>query len=169
MKKLFILFIAVAGFGVSSFAQLNVTATATARIITPLGVSTSTTVMDFGNIAAGATGGTVVLTPAGTVTATGGAKIPLLKGGTTTAATFNLTGDGSSTFTITLPSSHIVRIGEAGAEMTINAFTSTPSSIGTLSGGAATVSVGATITLGPGQAAGTYNSVGTIPITFNYN
>ena len=170
MKKLFILFIAVAGFSISSFAQDTQTATATAKIITPITL-TNTQNMDFGNIAAGLTAGSVVLLPAGTVSATGGTQIPAVGKGTPKAATFSAAGAANYTYAITLPSTHDVRIGGVGgATMTLGTFTSTPSGTGLLDGtGAQTITIGATLTVGASQIAGTYNSVGTFPVTVNYN
>lgn len=168
MKKLFIIFIALAGFSISSFAQDTESATATATIITPISL-TKTADMSFGNIAVGTTGGTVVLTPAGARSATDGVTLPTVGPGTVTAAAFTVTGQGANTFTITLPSSNTIRIGAAGATMTVDNFSSTPSGIGTLSSGTLGITIGATLNVGASQAAGTYTSVTPFDVTVNYN
>jgi hypothetical protein len=60
----------------SSFAQATATATSTATIVTPISI-TKTVDMNFGNVAVQtATGGTVILAPAGTRTVTGGVTLP---------------------------------------------------------------------------------------------
>jgi len=50
--------------------------------------------------------------------------------------------------------------------MTVDTFTSTPSGTGTLTGGAETLNVGATLQVGIGQATGSYT--GTYSVTVNY-
>jgi hypothetical protein len=157
---------------VNSFGQTGVTnsdGTASASIITPISL-TKVTDMSFGNIAVNATnGGTVILVPAGTRTATGGVTLPTIAGGTVTAASFTVNGQGNNTYTITLPVSNTIRIGAAGATMIVNAFTSTPSGIGTLSGGTQTLNIGATLNVIGGQAPGDYVSIAPFSVTVNYN
>lgn len=74
MKKLTLLLaLLVVGFSANTFAanpQASATATATAVIVTPIGIS-KTVDLNFGNIVASTAGGTVVLTPAGVATPTG--------------------------------------------------------------------------------------------------
>jgi hypothetical protein len=54
--------------------------------------------------------------------------------------------------------------------MTINAFTSTPSTTGTLSsGGTQDLKVGGTLNVTAAQAAGTYTNSTGVPVTVNYN
>ena len=57
----------------------------------------------------------------------------------------------------------------SGSEtMSASAFTSNPSGTGALSSGTQNVSVGSTLTVAAGQAAGVYNS-GNFNVTVNYN
>jgi len=170
MKKLFIIFIAVAGFSVNSIAQDTEQANASATIITPISL-TKTVDLSFGNIAVGTSGGTVVITPAGGRSATGGVTLPTVAPGTITAATFTVNGQGANTYTITLPSTdHTIRVGGVGgATMIVNTFTSNPSGTGTLSSGTQTLNVGATLNVTASQAAGTYTSVAPFDVTVNYN
>jgi hypothetical protein len=123
--------------------------------------------MNFGNVASSGAAGTVVLTPAGTRTATLGATLPATAG-TVTAAAFAVTGSTTYTYSITLPSSAITLVGTT-AGVTASTFTSTPSATGALTAGAQTLLVGATLNL-PATAvtAGTYTSAA-FTVTVNYN
>ena len=63
-----------------------------------------------------------------------------------------------------------VTISSGANNMTVNAFTSTPSATGTLSAlGAQTVTVGATLNVGASQASGVYTSATSFDVTVNYN
>ncbi len=154
-------------FGTIANAQSTATATATATVITPISIA-KTADMSFGNLAVqAATGGTVVLAPAGTRTSTSGVTLPVAAG-TVTAAAFTITGSGSSTYAITLPSSVTLTRASGSETMAASSFTSNPSATGTLSSGTQNISVGATLTVAAGQVAGTYNS-GNFNVTVNYN
>lgn len=170
MKKLIILFIAVAGFGVSSFGQVSATATSSATIVTPIGI-TKTVDMNFGNVAVSNVLGTVVLTPAGTRTKSGGVTLPATAG-TVSAASFAVVGEGNYTYAITLPSSAVTlkRTGSVDT-MTATLFSSTPSGTGALTGGAEALLVGATLNVAGSQLAGTYTTEAGSPftVTVNYN
>lgn len=106
MKKLFILFIVLAGFAVDSFGQATVTTAvnATATIRSPLAV-VKVRDLAFGNITpdnAGAS--TVVITSAGdgpTITASGLTTVS----GTFNNAKFTVAGDAGSTYKMTMPTS----------------------------------------------------------------
>jgi len=168
ITKLFAIALVVLGFATTSFAQSTATATSSATIITPI-LLTKTVDMNFGNVAVTASGGSVILTPAGTRTKTGGVTLPVVAG-TVTAASFDVTGEGSSTYSITLPSADLTITRQTGTEtMTVNAFTSTPSVTGTLSGGAQTINVGATLNVAAAQVAGLYVSLTPFEVTVNYN
>ncbi len=165
MKKLFILLIAVAGFGVSSYGQASATATSTATIITPITL-TKVNNMNFGNILVSGTLGTVVLTPASGRSLTGG--VSLASTGTVTAASFTVGGDGSNTYAITLPSGATTLTSGANT-MTCDTWTSTPSSTGVLSSGSQTLNVGATLHVAANQATGTYVSGTAFTVSVDYN
>ncbi len=164
--KIFTLAIIALGFSTVSFAQVSATANASGTIVTPIAIVKSAD-LNFGNIAVGSTAGTVVLAPAGTRTATGGVTLPATTG-TVSAAAFNVTGQAGYTFSITLPSTPTTVTSGANS-MTVNAFTSDPTPTGTLTAGAQTVKVGATINVGANQAAGTYTSATPFTVTVNYN
>ena len=137
--------VVLAGFATSSFAQATTSASASANIITPISIVKNID-MNFGNVAvSGSLAGTVVLSPAGgrTTGGAGGVTLPSTIG-TVAAASFTVSGQASYTYAITLPSSCTITDGTNN--MTVNAFTSTPSSTGTLSsGGVQTLTVGATL------------------------
>ena len=167
-----VLAIAVIALGLSnsSFAQATATASATATIITPITII-KTADMNFGNVAVSATtAGTAVLAPAGTRTTggAGGVTLPATTG-TVSAASFTVSGQGGYTYAITLPTSCVITDG-ASHNMTVNAFTSSPSATGTLSvGGTETLNVGATLNVTAGQASGLYTNATGVPVTVNYN
>jgi hypothetical protein len=151
----------------STFAQVSATANTSATVITPIAIS-KTVDMNFGNIAVSPTiAGTVVLAPAGTRTKTGGVTLPAVNG-TVAAASFTVTGLGTSTYSISLPSS-ITLNGTPSGTMTVNNFTSTPSGTGALTAGSQTVLVGATLDVGAAQAAGSYTNTTDMTVTVNYN
>ena len=153
------------------YGQATATATAsiTATVVTPLAI-TKTTDMNFGNVSVSTSLGTVVLTPAGTRSATGGVGLSTTSAGTVTAASFGIAGMGNYAFAITLPST-AVTLSSTTNSMTADTFTSTPSGTGVLSGGSATLAVGATLHLSATQAASVTPYVTTTPISVgvNYN
>ena len=167
MKNLLALAIIVLGFAATSFAQVTATASTTATIITPIAIEKDVD-LNFGNIAVSPTlGGTVVLPTSGSRTKTGGVTLPVVTG-TVSAASFTVTGEGNSTYSITLPSSAITLTGPSGT-MTVENFVSTPSNTGTLNSGTQEVKVGATLNVGAAQAAGTYTNESGLFVTVNYN
>jgi len=150
----------------NTFAQVTVTANATATIVTPISI-TKTADMNFGNVAVQAsTAGTVILATDNSRTQTGGVTLPATAG-TVSAAIFTVNGEGAYTYTVTLPST--LTISNSSVNMTVNGFTSTPSGTGTLSSGAQTLKVGATLNVAAAQAAGTYTSATPFNVTVNYN
>ena len=163
-----ILVVLLAGLSSGVFAQASATATATATIVTPISI-TEVVNMNFGNVAVQtATGGTVVLTPAGVRSATAGVTLPSTTG-TVTAASFTVSGQGNYTYAITLPSTDLT-ITSGSNTMAVNTFTSSPSPTGTLSaGGTQTLTVGATLNVAAAQPAGVYVSATPFTVTVNYN
>jgi hypothetical protein len=168
MKQLskFFAFVTVALlFAANTYGQVSATANATATIITPISI-TSSTDLRFGNVAASPTlAGTVLITPAGVRTAGGGATLPAVTG-TFGVATFTVNGEGTSTYAITLPGTTTLT-GTPSGTMTVDNFSSTPSVTGTLAGGTQNITVGGTLNVGAAQAAGSYT--GTFSVTVNYN
>ena len=167
VTKFFAISIMMFSFAAGTFAQpgVSATATATATIITPIAIS-KTVDMNFGDVAVNATAGTVVMTPAGVRTVTGGCTLPTAIG-TVSAASFTVTGLAASTYSITLPAAATTIT--AVSNMTVDTWTSTPTPTGTLTAGTSTLTIGATLHVGASQAAGTYVSAIPFIVTVNYN
>jgi len=167
MKTSLITALIVLGFAASSFAQVTATASTSATIITPIAI-TKDVDLNFGNVAVSPTlGGTVVLPTSGARTKTGGVTLPVVTG-TVTPASFTVTGEGNSTYSITLPSSAITLTSASGS-MTVENFVSNPSNTGTLSNGTQEIKVGATLNVGAAQSAGLYSNESGLFVTVNYN
>jgi len=168
MKNLITLIVAVVLVAVTATVSAQVTGTATgsATIITPIAIANAGN-MNFGSIAVSATSGTVVLSNAGVRAATGGVTLPATTG-TVSTANFTVTGLGSSTYSIQLPTTYTISDGSSH-NMTVNAFTSNPSGTGALTAGTQTINVGATLNVAASQVAGTYTNATGFPVIVNYN
>lgn len=120
----------------------------------------------FGKFAAGS-GGTVAVSPSGVRTATGG--VILLSSGSGSAASFRVSGDPNLTYDIVLPANGVVVLNNGtGQTMPVSGFTSSPAEAGQLDlSGMQTVSIGATLNVSAGQAAGNYS--GSFDVTVDYN
>lgn len=123
--------------------------------------------LDFGRFVAGS-GGTVVVSPAGLRSRTGG--VVLLNSASAGQAVFNLdrSGNGSSSkaIIITLPANGATRLTSGANSMGVNNFVSTPASLASIPAGGTTLSVGAALTVAPNQAPGNYS--GSFSLTVNY-
>jgi len=171
MKKLIALFAAIVFVsGLTTVnAQVTASATGTANVITPIAITNSGN-MNFGNLAVSPTvSGTLTILPGGTRTTdgAGGVTLPAVTG-TFNPASFTVTGLGSSTFSITLPTTYTITDG-ASHNMTVTGFTSTPSGTGTLASGTLVIKVGATLNVAAGQFAATYTNATGFPVQVNYN
>ncbi|MFV8327750.1 DUF4402 domain-containing protein [Flavobacterium sp. ZS1P14] len=126
--------------------------------------------MNFGTIAVSSGGGTVLLPASGSRTPSGGLILPSFTG-TVSAAQFTVTGEPGYSYAITLPIADFIlyESGAGPATMVVNAFTSTPSATGTLTGGPETVLVGATLNVGASQAAALYTNAAGFEVIVNYN
>lgn len=162
--KILAVLVAMVGFSAASYAQSAADASVT--IIAPLTIQKAGD-LSFGNVAVGQTGGTVVITPAGSRSSTGDVQLSPANPGTITAASFNLTGQGTYGFSITLPADGTVTVSDGTNTMALNSFTSNPSGSGALTAGAATIGVGATLVVAGGQPTGAYT--GTFVVTVAYN
>ncbi len=151
----------------SAFGQGTAGASISATIVSPIGLEKSVD-LDFGNVAAGMTAGSVQLNPDGTRLSNGGSVLPT-PNGNVTAAKFTVTGAPNFTYSILLPSA--VQTVQNGPEnMTVDAFSSDPPLTGNLgSGGVQELRVGARLNVGAYQPEGTYLSVNDFLVTVNYN
>ncbi len=157
---------AAAGSAVAAQA----TATSTSTVVTPISI-TAPVNLSFGRFAAGATGGTVTLTPGGARTAGGGVT---LAGGTAGAARFDVSGSASLTYSIVFSGAATLSDGSNTMAFTrisdtsASAITSGDVATGTLSsGGAQSIFVGGVLTVSANQPAGTY--AGSVTATVEYN
>ena len=154
---------AVAGMVASAALSVQAaggTGNVTASIIAPIAITKSTD-LAFASVVASGDADTVVVGPAGARSCGGTLNCT----GTVSAGVFAVTGGAGETYAITLPASATVTSG--GDTMTVDTFTSTPSGTGTLTGGAETLRIGATLQVGAGQALGGYT--GTYVVTVEYN
>jgi len=132
--------------------------------VDPVITLTKLTDLSFGDVFTSPLAGTVVLTPAGALSATGGVILGSLS--PSGAATFTVTGAASSTYAITLPASITLSI--PGSTLTVSPVTSTPSLTGLLdASGNQTLAVGGTLNVAANQADGNY--AGTFNVTVAYN
>ncbi|MCY7311526.1 MAG: DUF4402 domain-containing protein, partial [Chitinophagaceae bacterium] len=101
-------------------------------------------------------------------TATGGTSLPA---GSTLQKTaiFGVTGEGTSGFSISIPSSPITLTGSVSGSMTVSNFLADLGASSTLVGGTKTIKVKATLNVGAGQVAGTYTNASDLFVTVNYN
>ncbi len=154
--------LAIALAGQAHAAQTSAGASAT--VVAPIAIA-KTGDLAFGAFTTGAAGETVTINPAGVRSAVGALVMP----GPVSAATFNVTGSGNLSYSITLPASIAVTTGAATASetMLVTGFSSNPSGTGTLTAGAQALAVGATITTVAAQAPGLYT--GTFHVSVDYN
>jgi hypothetical protein len=166
MKKLLAISLVMFAFTAATFAQVTASSTAAAVIIAPLTIS-NTVGLHFGTAMRGASAGTVVLTPAGVRSATGGVTLSPLAP-VATVASFTIDGEPGRAYTITIPTTDVT-ISDGGTNsMIVNTFASSPASGTYTPAGASTIlTVGATLNVLANQASGTYN--GTFNVSVNYN
>ncbi len=157
-----------AAIGGSAAAANTDTATATTTVVTPIAVVKSAD-LAFGNIASGASAGTVKVDTNGTRSVTGGVTAA---GGTATAAKFDVTGQSGLIYDITYSSG--VTLTGPGTAMALTQISdlsgaggaSSLVASGTLTGGAQSIYIGGTLAVGASQTAGAYTA--NITATVNY-
>ena len=140
------------------------TATVTTNVILTIGITTQNG-LSFGDISAGATAGTIVLSPTGTRTATGGSTFS--SGVAGSPAAFDVQGNSNATYSISLPGS-VVLTDSSSNNMVVDNFTSSPTPTGVLDGsGQQTLLVGATLNVGSNQAFGSYSGIMSVTVVYN--
>ncbi|MDH3460715.1 MAG: DUF4402 domain-containing protein [Burkholderiaceae bacterium] len=150
---------------VSSAFAASDSAQANATIIAPIAIAWVSD-LSFGNIIAGA-GGTIAVAALDNAVTLSGVTVPSVPG-TRAAAVFNVTGEGTNTYAITLPSTdQTITHTNTVNTMLANAFASNPSGTGALTGGAQTLKVGATLNVGAAQLAGVYTGAFTVSVDYN--
>jgi len=130
-------------------------------------VLSNTRGLDFGRFVANS-GGTIVISPTGVRSRTGG--VVLLNSPTVGQASFNVgkssSGGNNKAVAISLPTNGSTRLTSGANSMAVSTFVSNPASIQTVPNGGTTLGVGATLTVAPNQAPGTYS--GTFSLTVNF-
>jgi hypothetical protein len=155
----------------SAYAQESAQAATSGNVIEPIAI-TSDVPMSFGNFAKNGAGGNLVLSANGVRTSDNVTLVTSGSDNDPTAAQFNVTGEDDYTFTVTLPIDGFVLTNADGAAetMTVNTFTSTlVAEQGTLTSGAATFGVGATLVVAADQVVGNYVNETGFTVSVNYN
>ena len=140
-----------------------------AEVISALS-AVETSQLNFGRFSPGPYGGQVILTPQGSISVTGSV---VSGSGLHNAASFYLTGDTHTSFSISMPETSIILTNTTNARtMRISNWVTVPSpgpGAGTLENGFMTVYVGATLEVGTlfDNPVGIYT--GTYEITFDFN
>lgn len=140
-----------------------------AEIITVFS-ATETSQMNFGRFSPGYQGGEIILTPQNTISVLGSVKAGF---GAYNAASFNLSGDPNSSFSVSLPEEPVVlkHTSEAKTLVIDNWMSSPNSEIGPniLSNGEQMIYIGATLKVGTleDNPVGIYS--GTYTVTFDFN
>jgi hypothetical protein len=163
------LFFLVISSSVKMYAQASVTAQVFAEVIPAL-TANEVSQLNFGRFSPETQGGSVLVTPEGSRTASGTVE---LSGGTHNAASFYITGEGGATFSIILPTIPAMLTNTSSSKtMTVSNWVSIPpqgSGTGLLSGGSQEVKVGATLFVGSMDQNPVGIYTGTYAITFGYN
>lgn len=139
----------------------SATGNAAADIAQPIAV-TEAQQLNFGRVVPSGTSGTVTIATDGSRSISGGVST---LGGTVQAGTFDVTGEGSAEYSVSLPASISLSDG-SGNSMTVDSFNDNAGSPPSLSGGSDSFSVGAALSVGANQTPGSYS--GTYTVTVNY-
>lgn len=173
MKKFKYITISLAAFflfqGILLQAQVKVTGHISAEVITTLSAK-ETAQLNFGRFSPQTAGGQVIMTPEGAQVSTGTVTFGT---GVHNSASFYVSGETGTLFTITLPNAPVNLTNTANSKtMKVSNWVSVPQqSMGVVlpEGGSKVVTVGATLKVGTiyDNPVGIYT--GTYAITFSYN
>jgi hypothetical protein len=146
------------------------TASATGTVVTPIAITAASDLV-FGSFAPGAGAGSVTVSTSGARTSVGAF---LMSGAPPSAARFNITGEPSTTYSITHSGSATLTSGPNSmalskfSDLNASNATSGVATAGNLgAGGAQSLYVGGTLAVAAGQAPGVYT--GTVVATVDYN
>ena len=170
ISKIFALSLVVLGFSTASFAQSSATATASATLLTPISIS-KTADMSFGTLASNAVGGSVTLTPAGVISASG-TGVRIMNNSTGAAASFTVTGEAGQSFSISHPATITLTSGSNTLTVNsiINDVTNSNSGSGTVAtGGTKVINLGGVLVVPANAPKGTYSNTSDLTVTVNYN
>lgn len=159
---------AMIGFSMSANAQQTSSdfVATNATVITPI-VVTGNNPLNFGDIVGTTAGGTITIATDGSRTASVSDLIMTTQTGTVSAAQFTVTGQDGYAYSIALPTAAYPIDNGATGSMNVDTFTSNET--GTLTGGSEVVKVGAKLTVGANQEAGSYTSADGLTVTVQYN
>jgi len=167
--------VALGVFSASSSFAAAVGADTTADVIDPIAITNSIP-LAFGRFASTGTAGTVIVDTANARTQSGGVILSDVDS-TSTAAVFDVTGDGNATYGITWAKT--VLTGSESGTMSLAKITDLTGGGGTtvadtasvdggaLTGGSQSIYLGGVLTVDANQAAGDY--AGTVTATVEYN
>lgn len=163
--------VALGAFGASNGFAAAETTTATATVITPIAITKAADLV-FGSFARGG-GGTVTVSTSGARTASG--TILSTVGSTPTAAQFDVTGEGASTYSIAWSGVSVLTDSVSTETMALSKISDLTAgnaisgevTDGTLTAGAQSIYLGGVLTVGATQAAGVYT--GNVTVTVEYN
>lgn len=149
-------------------AQSTAIASTTATLIIPMGITNSAP-LNFGSLASSGVAGTIALTPAGVASVTGG--VTQVAASAVTAATFTVSGEAASSFSIAIPTEFTISNGTN--TLIVNGITADSPASTILVAGTKTINVGATLNVPENTVAGSYTNLGTgnsgLYVTVNYN
>jgi len=161
----------VCALGVGTGHAASVTAEATGQVIKPIGVVVGAN-LDFGRFMSGASSGTIAVTAAGVAQVTGG--VGAVPGNVPVAATFDVSGEASTGFSISMPDTVTLTntdgVGGETMEVTLAKDAVAAAGTGTLDGtGALAVKVGGAAAVGVNQVSGHYENTADFTVVVNYN
>ncbi|MGY5847319.1 DUF4402 domain-containing protein [Salegentibacter sp. HM20] len=165
MKKLLLTLFLLAFVATADlYGQASATATftASATIIEPVGITTTSN-LNFANIDA-RNGGEVILRPDNTRNSTGDL---ILEDGNVTAASFEITGQQGFSYSVSLPQGEF-ELSNGAESMIIKDFTSDMEG-GFFGEGPGVIRVGASLQVKPNQIPGIYHTTTPLQLSVNYN
>ena len=166
--------VALGAFGASnSFAADSAAAASTADVIAPIAIANADD-LAFGRFAATDAVGTVIIDTSGARTETGGVILSEA-GSTSSAATFQVTGDGDANYGVSWTNTTLTNAGSAAmglariSDLDGSGGTTTATDVetGVLTDAAQTIHLGGVLSVAASQAAGDYT--GTVTATVEYN
>ncbi len=173
ITKIFALSLVILGFSTVSFAQSSASASTSASLLTPISIVKDAN-MSFGTLATNATGGSVTLSTAGTLTPSSEGVV-IMNSSTGTAAQFTVTGEANQSFYLTHPTTVTLSDGNSHT-LVVNSIVN---NIGALSGGKVSTTIGAggttiiklggTLVVPANAVKGDYSNASDLTVTVNYN
>lgn len=154
-----------------ALAAATATAEAKGQVLKPIGV-TATTNLDFGRFMSGGSTGTIAVSAAGSASVTGG--VTEITGNVPVAAKFDVTGEATTGFSISMPATVTLTNTTGGGNetmvVTLAKDAVATAGSGTLDGsGKLSVYVGGSLAVGMNQVSGLYKNTTDFTVTVDYN